>query len=384
MSARRVLWIVDSLQPGGAERLALRFLGLAPAPWQVELIALQPPLQAASVEALWGCALEAVRGRVHQFGMRSLRDLTQWRRLAAWVRDWQPAIVHTHLRYATIWGAAARGPAPQVVTVHLGPGAEPDPGQRAAAWLERRARRHAARVLYVSEAQRAAWAAAHPRARERASVLGNGVAAPAAELAQPDARRRLGLPLEAEVALTVAVVRAPKGWRVWLEAVERLAPQHPNARFVWVGGGPDHAAFARAAAASPWRQRMLLAGPQAEVGPWLRAADLFLFPSLEEAQPTAVMEAMAAGLPVVATALPPVAEVLGECGQMVPPGDAASLAAAAAAWLPPAAAGLRRAAGAGAAARARARFSEPAWCERLLRMYEEVGGFARLKPACAA
>src|SRR6185437_12710283 len=130
MNPHRVLWVLDSLQ----------------------LVALQPPPGRAALQALWGRELETVAGGVHQLGMRSLHDLASWRQLAARVRQWQPAIIHTHLRYATIWGAAARGRVPQVVTVHLGPSPETGPGQKAAAWLERRARCRAARVLYVSQA----------------------------------------------------------------------------------------------------------------------------------------------------------------------------------------------------------------------------------------
>lgn len=384
MNPHRVLWVLDSLQPGGAERLALRFLKLAPPPWQIELVALQPPPNGVALEVLWGRELETVAGGVHQLGMRSLHDLASWRQLAALVRRWQPAVIHTHLRYATIWGAAARGRVPQVVTVHLGPASETGPAQKAAAWLERRARCRAARVLYVSQAQRQAWSAAFPRRVERALVLGNGVGVFAPELSQAAARRALALPPAAAVALTVAVVRAAKGWRVWLEAVERLAPAHPQALFVWVGGGPDHPAFAQAVAASRWRARIRLAGPQADVGPWLRAADAFLFPSLEEAQPTAVMEAMAAGLPVVATALPAIAEVAGPCARLVPPGNAAALAHAAAGWLHRDAAEARQALGRAAAARAQACFSEAAWCERLLEVYAELSTAPTVGRACAA
>lgn len=368
---RRVIWILDALQPGGAERLALRFAATAPPPWQVELVALRGGAGAPTA-AIWGPELAAVAAGARQLRMRRLIDVVSWGQLLGHLRRREPALVHTHLRYATVWGAAAACwlGLPYLTTVHLGPSPEPTRRQAWAARLEASARRHAARVVYVSEAQRRAWGG--QAAAEPAVVIGNGVAAPAPGLDRGSLRRQRGLPESACVMTTVAVVRARKGWRWWLEAIERVAPARPGARFVWVGGGPESELLRRAAAASRCASQIVLPGSRADVAAWLSASDVFLFPSEEEAQPTAVMEAMAAGLPIVATAITAITEVLGGTGRLVAPGDAGALAQAALAWSAPGAEGERQEWGERARRRAQACYSETAWRERLLRLYEEV------------
>ncbi|MGH9481909.1 MAG: glycosyltransferase family 4 protein, partial [Terriglobales bacterium] len=176
----RIVWVLDRLGLGGAERLALRFAAGAAAAsgLELELIALRPSPE--PLERVWGQEWEAATGRVRELGMRRLADPAGWLRLFRLWRGSPPALVHTHLRYATIWGGAAARVLgiPYITTVHLGPGPEISRRQVWAAGLERVGRRGAARVVYVSEAQRQAWRRVHPAAaaREAAVVIPNGVA----------------------------------------------------------------------------------------------------------------------------------------------------------------------------------------------------------------
>ncbi|MGH9486442.1 MAG: glycosyltransferase [Terriglobales bacterium] len=367
---RRLVWIVDQLGPGGAEQLALRFAA-EPSPFRIELVSLHAAPE--SLQALWGNSWEAVRGRVHVLGMRGLDDAGSWGRLLRLLRAWEPALLHLHLRYAIVWGgwAAHLLRLPYVVTVHQGPHADRTRCQRFIATCERWSRRHAARVVYVSGAQRKAWG--RIAGRERTVVIGNGVALadPASAGERAALRRALGLPPHAPVYVTVAVVRAAKGWRTWLEAAERIVAAHPEACLVWVGGGPEWEQFRQAAAHSHACGHLVLAGQRSDVTNWLRASDVFLFPSQEEAQPTAVMEAMAAALPIIASRLPAIAEVLDGSGWLVPAQNPAALAEAALAWSDadhPA----RRASAAAARQRAEATLSESRWHRRMLELYADV------------
>ncbi|MGH9474737.1 MAG: glycosyltransferase [Terriglobales bacterium] len=370
---RRLAWVIDQLGPGGAERLALRFAAIARS-WHIELVCLHAATQ-ESLERLWGRQLEPLRGRIHCVGMHGLDDAAGWCRLLRLLARSRPELIHTHLRYATIWGALAAQllRRPFVSTVHSCPPVDTAPRQRLAAAWERRCRRQAARVVYVSAAQRQAWGAV--AARERAVVIGNGVCLPEEPTADRRAlRQALGLPGEARIFITVAVVRAPKGWRTWLAAAEQIAVARPQAHFVWVGGGPEWPLLRQAADRSPLAARIALPGSSTDVARWLQASDLFLFPSEQEAQPTAVMEAMAAGLPVVASRLPAIEEVLAGCGQLVAVGDARALATAALAWSESRGPGASAARAAAAAGRQRTLgpLSEACWLQRLSGLYEEV------------
>ncbi|MGH9414803.1 MAG: glycosyltransferase [Terriglobales bacterium] len=369
-AAPRIVWILDQLGMGGAERLALRFAS-APHPWRIELIGLRAPAPGALAPPP-GDQPVPEHERVHAIGMRGLDDLAGWWRLVRLLQGWQPVLIHTHLRYATVWGGTAARwlRRPYVTTVHLGPHRDTTLRQQVIAAGERYCRRHAARVIYVSAAQKRAWGAMC--AHERAVVVGNGVKLPPpATPVRSALRRALEIPEAATVFTTVAVVRAAKGWRTWLAAVEQIARQRPQARFVWVGGGPEWESLRLASARSPAYRQIVLPGTCHNVASWLHASDVFLFPSQEEAQPTAVMEAMAAGLPVIATDLPSIVEVLDGCGLTVPVDDAAALAGAALVWSEPDHP-APRAAGAAARRRAESALSESFWCDQLSRLYEQV------------
>ncbi|MGH9418035.1 MAG: glycosyltransferase [Terriglobales bacterium] len=379
--SRRAVWVVDALQLGGAERLALRFHTAAARGWALELVALQPP-RAGAARALWGTALAAVHSPVRELAMRRLTDLGEWRRLARLLapRPGERTLVHSHLHYATVWAgwAARRHRLPHVVTVHVGrateaPGRECGWRARALGRLEQGARRRAARVVYVNELQRDGWD--RQARRERAVVIPNGVEL-STEPREPARRwllERLGAPAEATVVTTVAVVRRQKGWQSWIEAAERVTAARPGVWFVWVGAGPDFDRLRQQVAASGARTRIVLAGARADVGRWLAASDMFLFPSEAEAQPTAVLEAMAASLAVVATDLDASRALLGGAGQLTAPGDAAAMAGAVLAWSGPERAAARQAAGEAGRRRAATEYSETGWRERLLDLYEEVG-----------
>lgn len=164
-------------------------------------------------------------------------------------------------------------------------------------------------------------------------------------------RAGLGIAPGERVVAVVATFKEQKGHRYLIEAAAALAPDYPEARYLLIGDGELRADLEqRIAAAGPACQFRLL-GLRPDVPDLLAAADLFVLPSLWEGLPMALVEAMAAGLPVVATDVSGTRGVMvdGETGLLAPPGDAAALARAIGALLDDPA----RAAAMGAAARRR-------------------------------
>lgn len=360
----RVLWLIDSMCMGGAERLALEFAANAdPAQVQVEIVALQKDR-----------GMLQARCPQHLIGMRNLRDRAAFERLCELLRQRRADVLHTHLRYAHIWGslAARRLGIPCVSTLHVLPQPADTARERILGGLERFQLNHfASRVLAVSQAQAAAWRSAGlqtPHLR----ILPNGVTLqprllPAEKTAE---RARLGLPPDACIFLTVAVVRGLKGWRDLLRAVPLIRAEQPNAYFVWVGDGPEFTELQREVAARGLAEVVHLPGRRDDVPRWLQAADIFLFPSHEEALPTALLEAMGAGLPVVASQLPPVEEVLRGEGRTITPGDSEGLAREALHLA--ASPALRQEEGNILRQRAAEHYSTQAWVHRLLALYQEL------------
>ena len=143
------------------------------------------------------------------------------------------------------------------------------------------------------------------------------------------AKARLGLdPAQACIGI-VATLRSWKGHRYLLEACAAL--KQPDARLLIVGDGPMREQLQQQVAQLGLTQRVLMPGNQAEVTPWLQAMDVFALPSYaNEGVPQALMQAMAAGVPVVSTPVGSIDELVrdGATGLMVPPRDTAALRAA--------------------------------------------------------
>ena len=126
--------------------------------------------------------------------------------------------------------------------------------------------------------------------------------------------------------LFVGRLAAQKGVATLLDAVPLL---RTRAAVVLVGDGPQRAALERQAGhLGPDRVHFQGFVPHAEVPAWLTAADVLVLPSIYEELGSVLLEAMAAGLPVVASAVGGIPDALGDAGRLVPPSDPVALAAA--------------------------------------------------------
>jgi glycosyltransferase involved in cell wall biosynthesis len=195
----------------------------------------------------------------------------------------------------------------------------------------------------------------------------------------PDAARREQVrrawgAAEDVVLFTAAVLVARKGHDVLLDALAPLLRAGLPLRWVICGEGPLRAQLAAQVAARGLTERVTFTGFSTEVHHLLSGADVFVLPSRHEGLGIAVMEAMAAGLPAVASRVGGLPEIIvdGETGLLVPPGDAAALAAAierlarAPAWA--------RALGERGRVRAHSLFSSAAMAAAVERYYYELHG----------
>lgn len=112
-------------------------------------------------------------------------------------------------------------------------------------------------------------------------------------------RKELGIPLNAKVILSVGEVNKNKNHKVGIEALAKLRDK--NTYYVICGRGPLMEAHKELAQSLGVGDRVVLTGYRTDVADFYKMADVFLFPSFREGLPVAVMEAMASGLPVVAT-----------------------------------------------------------------------------------
>jgi glycosyltransferase involved in cell wall biosynthesis len=142
-------------------------------------------------------------------------------------------------------------------------------------------------------------------------------------------REQLGLAPEVPVVGFVGRLSPEKGPEVFVRAALLLAGMQPQARAVIVGEGPMEAALRELVARHGLQQRVLFAGPSEDMPAVYDALDVMVCSSHSEAMPLAVMEAMASALPVVATRVGGLPELVahGHTGWLVAPGDVQDVAA---------------------------------------------------------
>ncbi|WP_129841425.1 glycosyltransferase [Streptomyces sp. RFCAC02] len=301
---RRALHVITGLGVGGAER-QLRAL-LRRLPLACDVVTLTDPGPVAR-------DLRADGVRVAHLGMRGNRDPAVLPRLVRLIRNGRYDVVHTHLYRACVYGRVAA----RLAGVRAVVATEHSLGERR---IEGRPLTPGTRSLYLAtERLGAATVAVSATVAERLRAWGvpagrihvvpNGVEAdrfrfdPATRRA---VRAALGVPQDTVVVAGVGRLVPGKGFGTLVRAVATL----PGAvRLVLVGDGPERDRLRTLAEGLGAAGRVLFAGERPDVPALLSAADLFVSPSAEETFGLAVLEALAAGLPVLHVTCPAVDEL---------------------------------------------------------------------------
>lgn len=316
--------MIDHLTIGGAQRLLLtQARAMRGSTQTIRVINLG---QASPISA----QLRALDVEVVDIGTTRLRDGDAARRVAALLRDWKPDLLHVHLIDATLLGAllARRLRIPLVVTLH---NEQPDGGGLSAQVknaLERFILSHRTRHV-IACGPRVASRQKSRVGRTPTTTVVNRVSRPAEVSATRRAELRVALGCGASSCLFVAIGRlAPqKGFDILLAAFAEAQRSSPDARLLIVGDGEDQKALATQLAAAGLGSSAQLLPSRPDIAEILAAADVFVLPSRWEGLPLVLLEAMAAGLPVVASAVGDVPTVVDEAGAIVVPAeDAAALA----------------------------------------------------------
>jgi len=294
-------------------------------------------------------------------------------RLARWIRDSGADVLHTHHLGPFIYGAAAARLAgvPHVHTEHSHEIYDA-PRRRA---LGRRMD-DLATVIAVSE-EIAAWR--ESTLGRRCVVIANGVPVPPPPTpeARAAARRALGVEDGDVVVGCVARLAPEKDHALLLRATQAALPAAPALRIALVGDGVERPRLESLAAGLGITDRVSFLGSRSDVGALLPGLDVFTLASRREGLPLSLLEALAAGVPAVTTAVGEMPRVLaGGAGLTVPSGDVPGLGTALArAALDPA---WRRSAGRAGRELVRARYSMDAMADAYVHSYRSALGAGRL------
>jgi glycosyltransferase involved in cell wall biosynthesis len=250
-------------------------------------------------------------------------DLAAIRNLRKLLVALRPQVIHTHLsalRYAVAGTIGITHPPRIVHTIHRVAKRDSEFGLR---WLQRWCLRRSFAVIAVSEQVAKSCARAYHRLP--VSVIPNGI--PDCDGASsPDARARtrraLGIHAGCFVFCCVANLRAVKNHKVLLQAFAEMAGE-TGARLLLAGDGELRAELEALARSLRIQEQTHFLGEREDISELLAASDAFVLPSVSEGTPLSVLEAMMAGLPIIATSVGGLPELVrsGSEGLLVPPGN---------------------------------------------------------------
>ena len=321
MPRPKVLLLITLAEVGGAQAYVASLLPVLVERFDVVVAAHGPgPLRTAAEEAgVRFVALRHVRRPISPW-----RDLAGFLELVRLLRRERPDILHASSSKAGVLGRLAAGghrrPDPDLHRARLGVRRHTGTPSLLYRWVDRLVSRLTSVTICVSENDRLAGLRARTCSADRTIVIRNGVSVEAA----PRARHERGRPL----LLSVGRFKAPKDFITLARALAILPASSFEALIV--GDGPERPALEAELRRLGIDDRVRLAGEQSDVRALLADADAFVLSSRSEGLPVSILEAMAAELPVVASRVGGVPELVvdGENGFLVPPGDPRELAAA--------------------------------------------------------
>ncbi len=320
----KVCHLIHDLGPGGAEHVLVDLASVAAsAGLEMSVVSMMPTDGLRYPEVLRGLGIT-----VRSLGLHAWWDPRGPRRLRRVVDELRPEVLHSHLKHADVVAGrvATQTGIPQVSTLHVIEDRVSGLGRFKRGLATRSRRRTAAMTIAVSQAQRRWYLEMSGEDPARVVTVHNGIPDPG----RPDLQLRdlvrgeLGVGPDTVVAAMVAVMRPGKGHDILFESLAAIVPE---VTVVLAGDGELMPTFTELARHHPGR--VVLTGFREDVPRLLAGVDLVVHPSRADAFPTALVHAAAAGLPVVASAVGGIPEIVTPAtGILVAPGDAVALAGA--------------------------------------------------------
>jgi glycosyltransferase involved in cell wall biosynthesis len=326
----RIIWIIDSLGPGGAENLTLSIMK--------QLDRDRYDFRVCFFKEKHGNPIKdellKIGIPVDMVHMPNLRHPANLPKLIKYLRTYRPQVIHTQLQFANILGniAAAVLGMPSISTLHT----VDNPVKTTSYWRNQITwfvlRNLCSKVIAVSENTRQFHISKGKIPEDKIVTIYNGIDIssfrPLDKSGFAKKRRSLNLPPDGLVFTTIAVLRKLKGIQFMIEAMPEILKLTPDFRYLIVGDGEYGETLKKLVSTSNLGGHVVFTGQRKDIPEILAISDVFVLPTLTEALPTVLIEAMAAQKAIIASNVGGVPEMVEneKNGLLVPPADPVSLA----------------------------------------------------------
>jgi len=291
----KVLYVIWSLDQGGAEQVVLNLVAGLDRP------KFEPMISCLNEKGRYAFRAEAAGIKIEALGKKGRVDLGFLARFTGLIRREKIALIHSHLFTSNLWGriAAWLTGVPIVTTEH-----NVDQWKKPYHfWMDRIMAGVSRKVICVSRKVEEFYLKKVPELRSKTAVIYNGIDA---ALFKPDgkrdkARERLGIPKDRFLAGTVGRLVPQKRQKDFIEAVAKLKKAGLNIGGILIGDGPQRPELEKKVRALGLEREIIFTGFCDDTPALYAAMDAFVLCSEREGFPMTVLEAMAAGVPVVAT-----------------------------------------------------------------------------------
>jgi len=318
----KILYLITDLDVGGAERALVKLAT------RLDRARFQVAVACLSGRGALGDELAGRGVPVHYLDMRGKLDVGVVSRMRRLIEAEEPDILHTFLFHANIVGRIAAAWALERPLVVAGVRvAEP---RRRHLWVEGWTSGLVDKFVAVSEGVRSLMTQRARIPEGKIVTIPNGIDPAEIPQAPVDVRGELKLPVRCPVVASVGRLTRQKGQSFFIEAAGQVLKAHPDAHFIVIGDGPLAGSLKRQAARLGIAAHVHFLGWRKDAWAIVAGANVFALPSLWEGMPNALLEAMAAGVPVVGTYVAGTSEIIenDRTGLLVSPSDARVLAQA--------------------------------------------------------
>jgi len=301
----KIAYVIDGLSMGGAERLIVPILKhLSRTDFDAYVCALQSkdgnPI--AEEIRILGIPVDCLE-------IKHLRDLNALPRLIKYLKEIDADLVHTQLEFANILGNISSKylRLPSVCTIHVMPSLDVKTKSKLHQRLEWFVLRYFCNhVISVADEAKQYHLEISGASPDQVSTIYNGIDLSGFlsldyDFERTNIRAELGIPSDANLLTTVAVLRPQKGIQYMIRALPAILASIPNTYYLVVGDGAHRKTLVEEANKANVSNRVIFTGMRKDVDRLLAASDIFVLPTLTEALPTVLAEAMAAKLPIVAS-----------------------------------------------------------------------------------